>query len=128
MGLDPPAMINALSIAYGQVCGTMQAHTEGSMLLAMQVGFNARNAVMACDLAARGFDAPKNVLEGPFDYFTLIEASGAPARIAQDFGRRWLITELAHKPILRAGLRTASSRPASSCSGGTGARPTRSSA
>ena len=98
MGLDQPAMINALSIAYGQVCGTMQAHTEGSMLLAMQVGFNARNAVVACDLAARGFDAPKNVLEGPFGYFKLIESSGAPARIAQDLGRRWLITELAQKP------------------------------
>ncbi len=98
MGLDQPAMINALSIAYGQVCGPMQAHTEGSMLLAMQVGFNARNAVVACDLAARGFDAPKNVLEGPFGYFKLIEASGAPARVAQDLGRRWLITELAHMP------------------------------
>jgi 2-methylcitrate dehydratase PrpD len=98
MGLDQPTMINALSIAFGQVCGTMQAHTEGSMLLAMQVGFNARNAVAACDLAARGFDAPKNVLEGPFGYFKLIESSGAPARITQDLGRRWLITELAHKP------------------------------
>ena len=32
MGIDQPAMINALSITYGQVCGTMQAHTEGSML------------------------------------------------------------------------------------------------
>ena len=64
----------------------------------MQVGFNARNAVVACDLAARGFDAPKNVLEGPFGYFKLIETSGAPARVAQDLGQRWFITELAHKP------------------------------
>ena len=32
----------------------MQAHTEGSSLLAMQMGFNARNAVVACDLAAQG--------------------------------------------------------------------------
>jgi aconitate decarboxylase len=98
MRLDQPAMINAFSIAYGQVCGTMQAHTEASMLLAMQVGFNARNAVVACDLAARGFDAPKNVLEGPFGYFKLIESGGAPARVAQDLGRRWFIMELAHKP------------------------------
>jgi 2-methylcitrate dehydratase PrpD len=99
MGLAQPAMIDAFSIAYGQVCGTMQAHTEGSMLLAMQMGFNARNAVVACDLAAGGFDAPKNVLEGPFGYFKLIETSGEPARIAQDLGRRWFMTELAHKPF-----------------------------
>src|SRR5204863_7741793 len=99
MGLDRPAMVDAFSIAYGQVCGTMQAHTEGSMLLAMQMGFNARNAVVACDLAAAGFDAPKNVLEGPFGYFKLIETSGEPTRVAQDLGRRWFITELAHKPF-----------------------------
>jgi aconitate decarboxylase len=99
MGLDQRAMINAFSIAYGQCSGTMQAHTEGSALLAMQVGFNARNAVVACNLAARGFDGPKNVLEGPFGYFKLIETSGAPARVAQELGRHWFITELAHKPF-----------------------------
>src|SRR6185295_3150418 len=71
MGFDRATMINAFSIAYGQCSGTMQAHSEGSTLLAMQVGFNARNAVVACDLAARGFEGPKNVLEGPFGYFTL---------------------------------------------------------
>jgi aconitate decarboxylase len=99
MGLDPPAMINAFSIAYGQLSGTMQAHTEGSPLLAMQMGFAARNAIVACDLAARGFDGPKNVLEGPFGYFKLFEPEGAPARALQDLGRRWFVAELAHKPF-----------------------------
>ncbi|HML14837.1 MAG TPA: MmgE/PrpD family protein, partial [Xanthobacteraceae bacterium] len=99
MGLDPPTMVNALSIAYAQLCGTMQAHSEGSPLLAMQMGFAARNAVVACDLAARGFDGPKNVLEGPFGYFKLFEADGSPARVVAELGRRWFITELAHKPF-----------------------------
>ena len=99
MGLGRAAMINAFSIVYGQCCGTMQAHSEGSMLLAMQMGFNARNAVVACDLAARGFDGPKNVLEGPFGYFKLIETAGDPMRAARDFGKRWFVTELAHKPF-----------------------------
>jgi 2-methylcitrate dehydratase PrpD len=99
MGHDHPTMINAFSIAYGQCCGTMQAHSEGSALLAMQIGFNARNAVVACDLAARGLDGPKNVLEGPFGYFKLIEMNGEPARVAKQFGQRWFITELAHKPF-----------------------------
>jgi aconitate decarboxylase len=99
MGLDRPAMINAFSVAYAQLCGTMQAHTEGSALLALQMGFAARNAVVACDLAARGFDGPKNVLEGPFGYFKLFEPEGAPARVVPDLGRRWFIAELAHKPF-----------------------------
>jgi aconitate decarboxylase len=99
MGFDPSRMVNALSIAYAQLCGTMQAHTEGSALLAMQMGFAARNAVVACDLAACGFDGPKNVLEGPFGYFKLFEADGSAARAVEELGRRWFIAELAHKPF-----------------------------
>jgi aconitate decarboxylase len=92
-------MVNALSIAYGQACGTMQAHAEGSSLLALQMGFNARNALLACDLAARGFIGPQNVLEGPFGYFRLFETAGSPARVAAELGQRWFITELAYKPF-----------------------------
>src|SRR5262249_13228541 len=62
-------------------------------------GFNARNAVVACDLAAHGFDGPKEILEGPFGYFKLFETEGSPARVAQQLGRRWFVAELAHKPF-----------------------------
>jgi 2-methylcitrate dehydratase PrpD len=99
MGFDNARIIHAMSIAYGQVSGTMQAHTEGSMLLAMQMGFAARNAVVACDLAGLGFEGPRNILEGPFGYFRLIEDGGDPARVAQDLGRVWRIAEVAHKPF-----------------------------
>jgi aconitate decarboxylase len=99
MGFDQPRLVNAFSAAYAQLSGTMQAHSEGSALLAMQMGFAARNAVTACDLAACGFDGPKNVLEGPFGYFKLFEPDGAPARVVRELGRRWFIAELAHKPF-----------------------------
>jgi aconitate decarboxylase len=98
-GLDRSGMVNAFSLTYGQACGTMQAHAEGSALLAMQMGFNARNAVVAVDLAAHGFEGPKNVLEGAFGYFKLFESAGSPAMVAGQLGRRWFITELAHKPF-----------------------------
>ncbi len=99
MGLDASQMRNAFSIVYGQLCGTMQAHTEGSMLLAMQMGFNARNAVVACDMARAGIEGPRNILEGPFGYYTLFESGGRPAEVAVDLGRIWRITEVAHKPF-----------------------------
>lgn len=99
MGLDVGQQTHAFSLVYGQLCGTMQAHTEGSMLLALQMGFNARNAVIACDLAAQGFEGPRQVLEGTFGYFRLIEAGGDPARVAETLGQAWRITELAHKPF-----------------------------
>jgi aconitate decarboxylase len=76
----------------------MQAHTEGSPLLALQMGFNARNAVVACDLATAGFEGPENILEGPFGYFRLIEQKGNPGKVAATLGHVWRVTELAHKP------------------------------
>lgn len=99
MGFDADRLHTAFSIAYGQLSGTMQAHTEGSMLLALQMGFSARNAVAACDLARLGIKGPRNILEGPFGYFKLFEEAGDPARMAADLGRIWRITEVAHKPF-----------------------------
>ena len=99
LGFDRDQMVEAFSLAYGQVSGSMQAHTEGSGLLALQVAFNARNAVAAADLAAAGFTGPHNILSGDFGYFSLIEGSGDPAAMAAELGRRWFITEVAHKPF-----------------------------
>ena len=78
----------------------MQAHTEGSSLLAMQTDSSMRAMPSSPAILPRGdLHGPKNVLEGTFGYFKLIETSGAPARVAQDLGRRRFITELAHKPF-----------------------------
>ena len=98
-GFDAETLRHAYSIAYGQISGTMQAHTEGSMLLGMQVGFNARNAVVACDMAAAGLQGPRNILEGPFGYFRLIEDGYDRDVLLGSLGRTWRITELSHKPF-----------------------------
>ena len=99
MGFDVCRLQHAFAIVYGQLSGNMQAHTEGSLLLAMQMGFSARNAVVACDLARAGFEGPANILEGPFGYFKLIEPGGDPSRVTGSFGKAWRITEVAHKPF-----------------------------
>jgi len=99
MGFDAATMVRAMGIAYGQMCGTMQAHTEGSVLLGLQVGFNARNALIACDLAARGVPGVEHVLEGPFGYYRLFEGGHDAAAIREVPGRVWRVTELSHKPF-----------------------------
>jgi 2-methylcitrate dehydratase PrpD len=81
------------------MCGTMQAHTEGSILLGLQVGFNARNALFACDLAARGVPGVEHVLEGPFGYYRLFEGAHDATVIREAPGRVWRVTELSHKPF-----------------------------
>lgn len=99
LGLSHTELVHAFSLVYGQLCGTMQAHTEGSGLLAMQMGFNARNAVTAIDLAQRGFTGPIGVLEGDFGYFRLIEESGDIGALVGGLGSSWRINEIAHKPF-----------------------------
>ena len=104
VGCTPAQQADVFGIAYSQLAGTMQAHTEGSPMLALQVGLAARAAVMALDLARAGFAGPHDVIEGPFGYFELFDAPLAPRRDAveavfAELGRTWRITEVSHKPF-----------------------------
>lgn len=95
---------DALGIAYSQLAGTMQAHLEGSPMLALQVGFASRAAVNAVELAEAGFSGPRDVLEGPFGYFELFDAPLAPRRDAvaaafDELCTRHRIVEVSHKPF-----------------------------
>jgi|TARA_B110000438_G_C15771164_1_gene631937 2-methylcitrate dehydratase PrpD len=98
-GYDKERLIRAFSLAYIQLSGTMQAHTEGSSLLALQIGFNSRNALIACDLAENGLPGLQGVLEGRFGYFGLIEAQGDIRSVLSTLGKTWRINEVAHKPF-----------------------------
>ena len=99
MGFDAATLQHAMGITLGQLSGTMQAHLEGSPLLAMQIGFNARNAVVSCDMAARGFTGPQAVLDGPFGYFALFETAYDSTATVADIGKVWRVSEVSHKPF-----------------------------
>jgi aconitate decarboxylase len=89
----------AFGIAYSQMGGSMQAHEEGSMMLATQMGFAARNALMACDMASAGITGPVEVLEGRFGFFHNYEdGHRLPEALAQ-VGAPWKVTQLSHKPF-----------------------------
>nr|WP_245198784.1 MmgE/PrpD family protein [Jiella mangrovi] len=72
-GFDAKTIIHALGNQYGQSSGTLQPHVEGSPLLGMQVGFNSRAAIGACDFAREGILGPSDVLTGQYGYFRLFE-------------------------------------------------------
>jgi len=97
-GLDETQTRDALGIYYGQCAGTMQAHIEASPQLAMQMGFAARNAVAAVELARRGMPGPRAPISGPFGYFALFDDKADPAPF-DELGRAWRIGELSHKPF-----------------------------
>jgi aconitate decarboxylase len=97
-GLDEAQTRDALGIYYGQCGGTMQAHIEASPQLAMQMGFAARNAVAAVELARRFMPGPRAPISGEFGYFALFDGKADPAPF-DELGRAWRIGELSHKPF-----------------------------
>lgn len=98
-GFDVESLTNAFGIVYGQICGTLQPHVEGSPLLGVQMGFNARGALTAVDLATKGLVGPHEVLEGRYGYFRLFEGAYDLASVIADLGKAWRVTQLAHKPF-----------------------------
>ena len=97
-GLDETATRDALGIYYGQCGGTMQAHHEASPQLAMQMGFAARSAVTAIELARRGMPGPRAPISGPFGYFALFDGAADPSPF-DELGHAWRVCELSHKPF-----------------------------
>jgi aconitate decarboxylase len=101
MGLPHESLVQAFGLQYAQTSGTLQPHVEGSTSLPLQVGLNGRAAVQSCDLAQAGVPGPRDVFEGPYGYFRLFEGP-TPWDLTATYdclaGKRWLISELSHKP------------------------------
>lgn len=99
-GLDEDGVRHVLGLHFGQVSGTMQAHVEGSPALGLQIAANARAAVTAIDLVEAGLTGPRDVLNGPFGYYAMMEAgSFDPAPIEAELGRVPQLLRLSHKPF-----------------------------
>ena len=99
LGLDRDALLSAFAWQLAQASGTMQAHREGSPILPVQVGFNARAAVQSCELATLGFAPAREVFEGPYGYLAVFEGDFELEPVLASLGRDWRIAEFSHKPF-----------------------------
>lgn len=99
LGLDRKTLEAAFAWQLAQVSGTMQAHTEGSPILPVQLAFNARAALQSCEFATLGFAPASAVFEGPYGYLTVFEGAFALEPILEGLGREWRIAEFSHKPF-----------------------------
>jgi len=97
-GLDHDGSRRALGLTYCQLSGNMQSHVEGTPGLALQIGFNARAAVGAHELALAGMAGPVEVIDGPFGYLKLIEQE-YDTRVLEQLGQHWQIEQVSHKPF-----------------------------
>lgn len=96
--LDAAVLSAAFAWQLAQVSGTMQAHTEGSAILPVQIAFNARAALASCGFATLGFPPTRQVFEGPYGYFALFEGAHDLAPVLDNLGRDWRIAAFSHKP------------------------------
>jgi len=90
---------DAMGAQYSQISGTLQPHVEGSPMLGMQVGFNARAAIVSADLARAGFRGPHDILTGQYGYFKLFENDDHDIdAFLPSLGKEWQINAMSHKP------------------------------
>ncbi|WP_421928598.1 MmgE/PrpD family protein [Neoaquamicrobium sediminum] len=99
-GFDERQLKDALGAQYSQTSGTLQPHVEGSPMLGMQVGFNARAAIVSADLAAAGFRGPHDILTGQYGYFKLFEQDNYRLEpFLSRLGTDWQMAAMSHKPF-----------------------------
>ena len=92
LGLDVPQVRNAIGIAASAACGFKE--NFGSMVKPLHAGLAAQNGLMAARLAARGFTASADALEGPQGYLAAMDSQHPSLEHAvSDLGSRWEILE-----------------------------------
>jgi 2-methylcitrate dehydratase PrpD len=96
MGLDAAQTVHAIGIATTQAAGMQQ--NRGTMCKSFHAGKAAASGALAALLAARGFNASDEILEGKRGFVRIYSTSSAPERITEGLGQRWEIARNGYKP------------------------------
>ena len=88
--LSPPQMRHAMGLVVDQIGGTIQSLWDGATDFKLGQGTAARNAVLAAQLAARGWVGMADPLLGRFAFFAQYTAGCSDAAIlTRELGRRF---------------------------------------
>ncbi len=69
--LNEDKLVNALGIVFCQAAGNRQGRADGALSKRMQPGFAAKAGVFSDLLAERGLTGAKNIIQGPWGFFSL---------------------------------------------------------
>ena len=97
--LDRPSTTELFGLIYSQLSGTMQAHTEASMALPLQIAFNVRNVLTAFEMVRMTLTGPVDVFGGPYGYFQLFEPEDNAEPFLGELGTVWRTGEISFKPF-----------------------------
>lgn len=99
MKLTEEQLINALGIAYSQSAGNYQAITDSAWTKKLQPGLAARGAILACELAQKGFIGSRNNFEGVFGFYHVyLQDNYDPEVLRKDLGTYFTGKDLSFKP------------------------------
>lgn len=99
-GFDQETLLRTFGTQYAQSSGTMQSHVEGSPLLGMQVGFNARASITSCDLSSVGLLGPIDAFTGMYGYLRLFENDDFDvAHGISELKAAFQMERMSHKPF-----------------------------
>lgn len=95
LGLSSEQILDALSIAYCQVCPSGIGITSPSLTKRLTPGLAARAGVFSASLAQKGFPGNRNIMQGPKGYFcTFHGQEGDLEDLAADLGHRYEIVHV----------------------------------
>lgn len=95
-GVAPGRLVTALGIAATQASG--QREQFGAMTKSLHVGKAGANGVLAALLAARGFTASPDSLQGRRGMFSVMSAASRSEALTAGLGRDWEIERVGIKP------------------------------
>ncbi|WP_366657469.1 MmgE/PrpD family protein [Fodinicurvata sp. EGI_FJ10296] len=91
LGLRDERLRHALGIAASLAAGIRA--NFGTMTKPFHVGRAAENGVIAAELAARGFTADPESLDGRWGFSSVFAGGVSPEKLGQGFGRTWTIVD-----------------------------------
>ncbi len=103
--LNEEQLVNALGIVFSQTAGNRQGRADGALTKRMQPGFSSRAGVFSALLAEQGLTGARNILQGPWGFYTLYgEKTGKGLtpeglnRLKDQLGKKFEVVNLSAKP------------------------------
>ncbi len=93
VGLDREGLVQALGSAGTQASGLWQFLADGAMSKSLHTAHAAHDGIISADLAAAGFTAARDILEGPRGFFIATAEQSDPTRITDRLGSHFKIVE-----------------------------------
>jgi 2-methylcitrate dehydratase PrpD len=99
LGLDAAQMLDAFGIVYSSVAGNHQVTRDASLMKRVQPGLAAQAAVVAVQLAKRGFRGARHIFEGEDGFIRVYLGGRLDAdQVRADLGSRFELLNLSYKP------------------------------